>query len=447
MLLRLSDETNSAVGKQHSIPKKISKKHHLAVNIFFENSKLEDWEISLRSSRKKVKEISKPVRLPSLQVSPIKTASFPIVAYDLLETTCEDDNSFGIQSLFLNDSFGNDSFDSLEGIGESSLSQNDFTSLSTKPTENRVDGSASRVPIVLTNERVEKYFGVNAQHHFHATYRELIHRKNICVGGADELISMVSTVGNNSKAGSRCNSQGGNRLSPSGLVNAPDSASPFSFDSIGASVKQLRARKVLSPIGTARTSSPNVLVQSPKESISVGTSETSKMYYAIPRNSLSHKKGKVVKVSLSNISVLSSDESYLNSLSNQRSLNNSTISDITGLEGEYESNDAVADDSSTKNRSSVLESVNIPELELNNVLLDDEAFKNEITLSTYSANSPRAKFLAGCIKCNLPPRALTLLRHRLTTVLNLEHFGLGDKFGVLLASSFGALPAVKVLNV
>ena len=29
----------------------------------------------------------------------------------------------------------------------------------------------------------------------------------------------------------------------------------------------------------------------------------------------------------------------------------------------------------------------------------------------------------------------------------MEHFGLGDKFGLLLASSFSALPAVKVLNI
>lgn len=81
------------------------------------------------------------------------------------------------------------------------------------------------------------------------------------------------------------------------------------------------------------------------------------------------------------------------------------------------------------------------------ILMEDCSFQSDTSLSTYGPNSPRAKFLAGCLKFNLPPRSLAILRHRYTTILNLEHHGLGDQFGLLFAQSFGSLPVVRVLNI
>lgn len=65
---------------------------------------------------------------------------------------------------------------------------------------------------------------------------------------------------------------------------------------------------------------------------------------------------------------------------------------------------------------------------------------------SYHPASPRAIFLAGCLREGLPPRAAAMLRKRISPVLNLAHLGLGDTTAMLLAAALDQIPLLQVLN-
>lgn len=69
----------------------------------------------------------------------------------------------------------------------------------------------------------------------------------------------------------------------------------------------------------------------------------------------------------------------------------------------------------------------------------------DIYKSSYNSQSPRATFIIGCLRQNLPPRALAMLRNRMTTTLDLSHLGLGDTLIELLAQALADLPALEVI--
>lgn len=71
---------------------------------------------------------------------------------------------------------------------------------------------------------------------------------------------------------------------------------------------------------------------------------------------------------------------------------------------------------------------------------------NEGYLS-YGCNSPRAKFLAGCIDKKIPPRNALMLRSKVSSVLFLEHHGMGDDLALLLAPALVAMPLVSGVNI
>ncbi len=65
---------------------------------------------------------------------------------------------------------------------------------------------------------------------------------------------------------------------------------------------------------------------------------------------------------------------------------------------------------------------------------------------TYGPDSPRAKFLVGCIEKKVPPRNSMILRANVTSRLFLEHQGIGDDLAVLLAKALGSMPLVTGVN-
>lgn len=69
----------------------------------------------------------------------------------------------------------------------------------------------------------------------------------------------------------------------------------------------------------------------------------------------------------------------------------------------------------------------------------------ETHIATYEPNSPRATFLAGCLKNNIPPRTAALIRDQLTSTINLTHIGLGDTLAQLLASAIAGMPLLERL--
>lgn len=61
--------------------------------------------------------------------------------------------------------------------------------------------------------------------------------------------------------------------------------------------------------------------------------------------------------------------------------------------------------------------------------------------------SPRTKYLTGCMKNNLNPRASLVIRKNISKRLNLQHHGMGDQMAVVLAESLQGLPFVESINI
>jgi Leucine-rich repeat (LRR) protein len=61
--------------------------------------------------------------------------------------------------------------------------------------------------------------------------------------------------------------------------------------------------------------------------------------------------------------------------------------------------------------------------------------------------SPRTKYLAGCMKNNLNPRASLVLRKHMSKRLELQHHGFGDEMGKLLAECLVNLPFIESINI
>lgn len=60
--------------------------------------------------------------------------------------------------------------------------------------------------------------------------------------------------------------------------------------------------------------------------------------------------------------------------------------------------------------------------------------------------SPRTKYLHGCLTMDINPRASLILRKNVSTVLNLQHHGMGDQHGVIFAEALRDLPMIHTIN-
>jgi hypothetical protein len=78
--------------------------------------------------------------------------------------------------------------------------------------------------------------------------------------------------------------------------------------------------------------------------------------------------------------------------------------------------------------------------------LDDHSYKDPKMVSSYTPASPRAIFLAGCLRHGLPPRAHVLLRKRISTSINLAHIGIGNQMAKVLADALPSLPYLQAIN-
>ena len=61
--------------------------------------------------------------------------------------------------------------------------------------------------------------------------------------------------------------------------------------------------------------------------------------------------------------------------------------------------------------------------------------------------SPRTKYIEGCLREKLNPRASLVIRKKLTKKLELQHLGFGDDYGKLLAESLKDLPFLESINI
>ena len=60
--------------------------------------------------------------------------------------------------------------------------------------------------------------------------------------------------------------------------------------------------------------------------------------------------------------------------------------------------------------------------------------------------SPRSKYLVECLKDNVNPRASLILRRKVSHELKMQHLGMGDRMGVVLAESIRDLPFIESIN-
>jgi hypothetical protein len=72
---------------------------------------------------------------------------------------------------------------------------------------------------------------------------------------------------------------------------------------------------------------------------------------------------------------------------------------------------------------------------------------SQISKRSFTPSSPRAKYLAGCIKNNVPPRSSLLLRDNVTSCLMLERQGIGDKMAELLSTGLLDIPYITSVNI
>ena len=61
--------------------------------------------------------------------------------------------------------------------------------------------------------------------------------------------------------------------------------------------------------------------------------------------------------------------------------------------------------------------------------------------------SPRSKYIAGCMQKRLNPRASLVVRKNMTKQLNLQHHGMGDTMAKLLVESIQGLPFIESINI
>lgn len=83
---------------------------------------------------------------------------------------------------------------------------------------------------------------------------------------------------------------------------------------------------------------------------------------------------------------------------------------------------------------------------------DNSSMSSEVSLLSRftdgngQPSSPRTKYLSGCIRDGLLPLPNLILRKNFTKTINLEHNGMGDKMGRVLAECLEELPLIESVN-
>jgi len=132
--------------------------------------------------------------------------------------------------------------------------------------------------------------------------------------------------------------------------------------------------------------------------------------HAIPRI-ISHtngNKGSIhsnSKINSNNSRIISRSNSGLDNKKVVESLQKSATADMDDHKDDHH------DDRSTKRQSSSPIDIKFDDLSV---------------VDSYSINSPRAIFLAGCLQSKIPPITIALLRKRISSSINLAHMGIGN---------------------
>lgn len=78
---------------------------------------------------------------------------------------------------------------------------------------------------------------------------------------------------------------------------------------------------------------------------------------------------------------------------------------------------------------------------------EEQEYSDDEEADTYNPESPRAIFLAGCVRYRIPPRSVAILRKRLSPKLNLAHMSIGDQIAIILSEALVKMPYLHILNI
>lgn len=236
---------------------------------------------------------------------------------------------------------------------------------------------------------IDRYFSVSAQEQYNQTYRQLLHHADLLRGGRRELHAIVK----DSRDPAALFQKVDEKLAKLGVITPSHSVSATPTNSLKKTLSATTTSMVPTN-GTVRphTAGPKLQpVQAPS------------------RRPVTANASKYMTERMQRIAINSAGKRERSRASSARNAIKST-------------NDA-----------------NHSEEE------DDDLFDGSLDIS-YRPSSPRAVFLAGCVKQGLPPRSIAMLRKRISPVLNLAHMSLGDPTALILADALDKMPYLQTLN-
>ena len=293
-------------------------------------------------------------------------------------------------------------------------------------------------------EVTQKYFGKGAQKAFFNTYSQLKARGEVLVGGYDELCDVIlddpeynpfmQLVAQLEEAGVLNDATNKVTLTASKLMeNNSQFATPVLLSpavthrKAGDASDKYWPKKALDPLLIEDTENPR------SDDVSPGH-EGQDVYF---ERSTRRSPTKSVNAEGLNILVFDDDGNY-KEMSGSGALGDDGQSRMVWSP----TSDSVWD----CNKSNFEESVPPTPVSVSRLKLNDMSYKDNSLESTYGVASPRAIFLSGCLRHNIPPVTTALIRKKLSPVINLAHMLLGNKLAMILAPSLIAMPYLQVLN-
>ena len=249
----------------------------------------------------------------------------------------------------------------------------------------------------LTDDIKERYFGDDALKHYHETYQELAVQGKILLGGYDELHEITK------------------QEEPTVMNYALDT---------------LLADGVLTPREEQLQRQQDLVARSPTYR---------------KKNELANLKSQLqldISVDISRrLAKSSSTEDTLQ----VRFHDNESIESKASID-ERDGHDRLSPLKPNKRAvGAALKKLDIKDRTLDDDL-DDYIYEDQGGKSTYGLNSPRAIFLSGCLKYNLPPRTQVMIRKRISSTINLAHMGIGNTCAIVLAAAIPFIPHLQLLN-
>jgi hypothetical protein len=312
----------------------------------------------------------------------------------------------------------------------------EFSMMNINLTELKKAQYATRKLPELTTEITDRYFDSRSVEKFHETYHQLQNQGTILVGGYDELHEIVKE---NEEENILTISK--KMLSLNGTLTPRDGSSQDRKNMIPRTQPRPKSSSATSRPRSRVPSSQSSPLIGKKDLRSVSSSSISKIFNEIDLSAspkLHAGESTVGWGEKSERSEVPSPE-VMSPLTKDRRPSSAVLPGP--MEKQYSQNSTASwtVDSKVEEDASFVEPLELSRL-------DDSSYVDTGGDMAYNPASPRAVFLAGCLKHGLPPRAHVLLRKRISTSINLAHIGIGNQMAKVLAEALPTLPYLQAIN-